>query len=144
MIGQKQVLSQTEVEAFIGRLPDAQRVDAFGYALYFVGGDRRLPFATIASSDSEFDNVSNLEREGVYRLNIGVSKETFRRLFGEREPQVVGYTELDVFMPHPHYSRQYFICILNPSGDNAEKAKRLVEEAHSIAAARWKRKQKSS
>ncbi len=44
---------------------------------------RRFPFATIVTKDyGEFDNASNLNRPGVFRLNIGVSKETFQRLFG--------------------------------------------------------------
>jgi hypothetical protein len=36
---------------------------------------RRFPFATIVTKDyGEFDNASNLNRPGVFRLNIGVSK----------------------------------------------------------------------
>lgn len=51
-------------------LPDVQREESFGYAFFFVGDDHRLPFVTIADSDSEYDRVSDLDREGVFRLNI--------------------------------------------------------------------------
>jgi hypothetical protein len=44
---------------------------------------RRFPFATIVTKDyGEFDCASQLDRPGVFRLNIGVSKETYRSLFG--------------------------------------------------------------
>ena len=44
---------------------------------------RRFPFATIVTKDyGDFDSASNLNRPGVFRLNIGVSKGTFRSLFG--------------------------------------------------------------
>src|SRR5579864_324365 len=44
---------------------------------------RRMPFATIVSKDyGDFDNSSQLNRPHVFRLNIGVSKDTFRALFG--------------------------------------------------------------
>ena len=54
----------------------------FGYIFFFHGSDRKLPFATLASSDNEYDRVSNLDRANVFRLNIGVTKETFHSLFG--------------------------------------------------------------
>ncbi len=45
-------------------------------------GSRRFPFATIVIKDyGDFDNKSNLNRPDVFRLNIGVSKETYRSLF---------------------------------------------------------------
>jgi hypothetical protein len=41
---------------------------------------RRFPFATIVTKDyGDFDNASRLDRPGVFRLNIGVSKETFAK-----------------------------------------------------------------
>jgi len=43
---------------------------------------RRFPFATIVIQDyGDFDNASNLDRPGVFRLNIGVSKATYAKLF---------------------------------------------------------------
>src|SRR5260370_37364418 len=41
---------------------------------------RRFPFATIVTKDyGDFDNASNLDRPGIFRLNIGVSKESYAR-----------------------------------------------------------------
>ena len=40
---------------------------------------RQFPFATIVTKDyGDFDNASNLDRPGVFRPNIGVSRETFQ------------------------------------------------------------------
>ena len=64
---------------------------------------KRFPFATIVTKDyGDFDNASNLNCPGVFRLNIGVSKETFAKLFaaeGEHD-----FTQLDRLMPHPVYA----------------------------------------
>ena len=133
-------MTQAEVEAFVAELENVQRVENFGYSFFFVGDDHRLPFVTIANSDNEFDNVSNLNREGVFRVNIGVSKETFTNMIAKSSSEHVDYSVLNVFLPHPHYSRQHFVCILNPSGENVETTKKLIVEAHSIAAIRLQRK----
>jgi hypothetical protein len=43
--------------------------------------DHRFPFVTLVTSDL-YDQFSNLNRPSVFRLNIGVGKQTFRSLFG--------------------------------------------------------------
>ena len=131
-------MHQTEVEKFVLGLDNVQREDNYGYVFYFVGDDHRLSFVTLANSDNEYDHVSNLNREGVFRVNIGVSKATFNTLLGESVSEV-DYTALNVFLPHPDYAKQYYLCILNPSGENVETTKKLIMEAHSIAAARLER-----
>lgn len=136
-------MTQAEVEAFVAELENVQRVENFGYSFFFVGDDHRLPFVTIANSDNDFDNVSNLNRDGVFRINIGVSKETFKKLIAEPSSELVDYSVLDVLLPHPDYSRQHFVCILNPSDENVETTKKLIVEAHAIAAVRLQRKAKN-
>jgi hypothetical protein len=134
-------MDQAEVEAFVASMQDVQRKDNYGYVFFFVGDDHLLSFVTVANVDNEWDNVSNLNREGVFRINIGISRETFDTLIGEpSEP--VDYSVLNTFLPHPEYAKQNFICILNPDGENAEKTKELIREAHAIAAKRAQRKAK--
>jgi len=132
-------MNQAEFEAWIMELPDVRREESFGYAFFFVGDDHRLPFVTIADTDSAYDQVSNLSREGVFRLNIGVSRATFERLAAGKRTDEIDDSELNVFLPHPHYAQQSFVCILNPAGGNVEMTKQLILEAHSIAAKRHKR-----
>ncbi len=104
---------------------------------------RRMPFATSVVKDyGEYDNRSQLDRPGVYRLNIGVGRDTFRTLFGYapgEEPPAgteYDYAALDTLMPHPVYAPQSFVCVLNPSAATFETVKPLLAEAWSRAAAR--------
>ena len=133
-------MKQAEVEAFVEKLDNVQREENFGYIFYFVGDDHLVPFVSIADSDNEYDSVSNLNREGVYRVNIGISRETYESLPGGSSTDNIDYSALNVFLPHPEYSKQHFVCILNPSQENAERTKQLIVEAHSIAAARLSRR----
>ena len=109
-------MNQSEVEAFVAGLENVQREDSYGYAMYFVGDDHMVPFVSIADSDNEYDAVSNLNRDGVYRVNIGVGRATYDSLFGDREVEGIDFTAINVFLPHPQYAKQNFICILKSGG----------------------------
>ncbi len=132
-------MTQTDVETYLQSLNNVQQSEAYGYQFFFVGDDHRMPFVTMANSDQEFDNASNLNRDDVFRVNIGISKPTFDSLIAEPDPQKVDQTELNVFLPHPDYAKQYFVCILSPSGENEDVTRRLIEEAHGIAVERLDR-----
>jgi len=96
---------------------------------------RRFPFATIVTKDyGDFDNASNLDRQGVFRLNIGVSKETFAKLFGAKSEY--DFTGLDRLIPHPVYGRNQWVSVLNTSNSTFESIKPLLKEAHAIAMGR--------
>ena len=100
---------------------------------------QRFPFATIVTKDyGDFDNASNLNREGVFRLNVGVSRETFRSLFGD--DGTYDFAALDRLMPHPVYGRQSWVGVLNPSAETFERVKPLLREAYEIAVARVRRR----
>jgi len=103
---------------------------------FFHGADNKFPFATIVTKDNEFDSASNLNRPGVFRLNMGVSKETFRGLFGEAEPSGIDDTALDRLMPHPVYARMYWVSVINPSAATFETVKPLLAEARKLLASR--------
>lgn len=103
---------------------------------FFHGADNKFPFATIVTKDNEFDSASNLNRPGVFRLNMGVSKETFRGLFGEAEPSDIDDTALDRLMPHPVYARMYWVSVINPSAATFETVKPLLAEARKLLASR--------
>jgi hypothetical protein len=87
-------------------------------------------FATIVTTDEhDMGNPSDLARVGVFRLNIGVGKETFQRLIGATtDPD---YAALDTVLPHPVYAKQRWIAILNPSRQTFDdQVKPLIAEAH--------------
>jgi Family of unknown function (DUF6194) len=78
----------------------------------------------------------------VFRLNIGVSRDTFRALFGPApsaesdKSTTYDFAALDRLMPHPVYAPQSWVCVLNPSPETFEAVKPLLAEAYSRVAAR--------
>lgn len=80
---------------------------------FFYDPAQMFPFATLMVNDVN-DQFSDLSRPGVYRLNIGVDKETFGALVGDGAGEY-DYTAFDTIMPHPVYGRQRWVCIVNPS-----------------------------
>ncbi len=99
--------------------------------------DRMFPFVTLVTSDA-YDKHSNLGRPGVYRLNIGVSGQTFRALFDTSEHSHAAatpdFTALNKLMPHPEYGRMHWLCILNPDDETlATQVHPLLVEAYDMA-----------
>ena len=127
------------IEYITKTFPEVETDSAFGYTFFYYRSERKLPFATLIASDQDHDRVSNLDRPGVFRLNIGISKQTFESLFGTDEINVKDYdfTALDVIMPHPEYARYHFVCVLSPSDATFEKVSVLLAEAYNIAARRY-------
>lgn len=115
---------------------DVQLVTADGSYFFFEAGDedRKFPFITLVTNDL-YDQFSNLKRLSVYRLNIGISKETFRSLFAEVDA-TYDFTALDEIMPHPVYGSMYWVCVLNPSLATFETVKDLLVESYEIAMAK--------
>ena len=124
---------------------DVATQTAYGYLFYFFGSNRKMPFATIATKDAEHETYSNLQRPGVFRLNIGVKKVTYRAMFGDppKASEAVAtpkgdydYTELDKLLPHPEYAAQSWVCVLNPGPRTLQTVKELLAESHEIATSR--------
>lgn len=114
-----------------------------GDSFFFTDSARMMPFATIVTSDDGYDSSSDLNRPGVFRLNIGVSKATFQALLGAEVDLENGYdfTALDRVLPHPDYGRQYWVCILSPSAATFETAVRpLLAEAYARSAGKSARR----
>jgi hypothetical protein len=130
---------------------------AAGDSFFFYDPDRtldpqrRLPFATIVTKDyGEFDCASHLDRPGVYRLNIGVSQDTYRSLFGRlprvRDATEAGdagqagwdYTAMDQLLPHPVYAPQSWVCVLNPTEETFQAIQPLLTEAYERAVRRYR------
>jgi hypothetical protein len=108
-------------------------------AAFFSMDDAHWPnFATIVWTDEHDDGApSNLARPGVYRVNVGVDRETFQRLVGSLENP--DYAAFDRYVPHPVYAKQRWISILNPSHVTVrETLMPLVAEGHRRLAARRK------
>jgi hypothetical protein len=110
-------------------------------------GSQRLPFVTIVTQDYEgFDTASDLSRDGVFRLNLWVSRETFRSLFGDAsalDPAAHDYTALDRVIPHPVYAAQSWVSVLNPGPASTDHVMDLLAGAHADAVRRYERRASS-
>jgi hypothetical protein len=122
-----------------------ETMTTLGYTFFFYGPDRMLPFTTIATADNEGDRVSNLDRPGVFRLNIGVSRQTFQVLFrtGKVDVSAYDFTALDTIMPHPDYAAQSWLCVLNPGDTTFQQLRPLLSEAYDLAVRRAARRKTS-
>jgi hypothetical protein len=111
------------------------------FLLYDPAGDlppeRQLPFVTIVTGD-HYDSVSRLDRPGTYRLNIGLTRATYTARFGTAPTgHEIDYAAVDTVMPHPVYSGQYWVCVVNPGPATLETVRTLVAEAHAFAARKY-------
>jgi hypothetical protein len=106
-------------------------------ATFFSLDEKHWPnFATVVWTDEHDEGTpSNLARPGVYRVNVGVDRETFQRLVGSlTDPD---YAAFDRFVPHPVYAKQRWIGILNPSHETVhETLMPLIAVGHDRLAAR--------
>src|SRR5205085_1244097 len=112
--------------------------------------ERQFPFATIVTRDyGEFDRPSRLDRAGVFRLNIGVSKETYRSLLGPQPPPpppgravetVHDFAALDQLLPHPVYAPMSWVCVLNPAAATFEAVRPLLADAYQLAVRRYEKR----
>src|ERR1051326_8725363 len=115
--------------------PDAVVGEAMNASFFSLDESMWPNFATIVTTDEhDEDGPSRLSREDVFRLNIGVSRQTYDRLVGTIDTP--DYAALDTVLPHPVYARQHWISILNPSHATFECImKALLAEAHDRLAA---------
>jgi uncharacterized protein DUF6194 len=127
---------------------DVERTEVDGNSFFFYDPEHKFPFATLVTSNL-YDHASDLERPGVYRLNVGIGRETWTERFGPPTKGTPGdhglgsgsagtwdFTALDVVMPHPVYGRMHWVCVLNPSEATFETVKPLLSEAYDLNVAR--------
>lgn len=119
----------------------------------FYNPEAKLPMGTYVltfkEKDGSNDKTSKVSHTGVYRLNLKVSNEAFRDLFGklpqrpaagETVPTGHDFTALDQAMPHPVYGWMPWICVLNPQPETFEQLKPLIQEGVELAEKQYLRK----
>ncbi len=118
--------------------PETDVLEAGGTWFCSLDPEKHFPnYATIVTNN-DYDDGSDLDREGVFRLNLGLTRATFERLLGDPlDPaSPPDYTALDTLLPHPTYAAQLWISILNPSATTfRETVIPLIAEAHDRLAA---------
>jgi len=124
---------------------------AWGDSFFFYDPDatgaenRELPFATIVVKDYPgFDTASNLDRPGVFRLNLAVGRDRFTRLFGFSPAEFAqrqadfDFSVLDRVLPHPVYAVQSWISVLVPGPDSEKQVEQLIMDAYDRARRRYR------
>ena len=121
-------------------------VESWGEKAIFYNPGRALKrgvyILTVKEKAGNNDRGSKLNRPGIYRVNLGVRKETFVKLFGAvpQRPGAGGIVEMDYdfstvdrFLPHPVYAWMGWLCVLNPSEKTFEDLKPYIQEAYEYA-----------
>ena len=127
--------------------------DAYRERSFFYNPDGSLPkgiyFATIKESDGPNDKASNLDRDGIYRLSVGVGKKQYQQLFGDvpKRPAKGEIVELDLdfsttgmIMPHPIYAWLGWVCINNPDIEKLDLLKHLLDISYQNVLAKFAKK----
>ncbi|MEU7613674.1 DUF6194 family protein [Micromonospora sp. NPDC049204] len=119
---------------------------AWGDRFFFVGPDRRQPFATVVEHDVPgFDEAGQLDRPGVFRLNLDLGRSEFERRFGfppkafEDHRDEFDFARLDTLTPHPGYALHGFASIVMPGPHLLPEIDRLLTVAHGRAVDRNER-----
>ena len=157
-------MTETEIIEYVSGLPgvvtftatkeNAAPEVAWGDTFFFYDpeGDQpanqRLPFATLVVSDYPgWDTESDLDRDGIFRVNIAIGRSDFERLVGYPPKEHaahhsgVDYAATDILLPHPTYASQGWVAILNPGQRTTTQLKSLLDNAHRLAVQRHGRRQ---
>jgi Family of unknown function (DUF6194) len=126
---------------------------SWGETSMFYNPGQALPngvyFCTIKEHDGANDKSSNLDRDDVFRVAIGLRRESYHRLFGAQpaRPEKGGIVETDddfaalnTLMPHPIYAWMGWAQILSPNIETYAEVFPLIQEAHAIAVTKFNKK----
>lgn len=141
------------VEDTLRRYPGSVELARWGERSVFHNPGGRLPhgvyFLTVKEHDGPNDTASSLDRDGVFRLSIGIGPDAYERLFGPRPPRPAkghpaetghDFLALDTVTPHPVYGWMGWIAVLNPTVDTFARVAPLIAAAQSLAAAKFERR----
>ena len=123
-----------------------------GTSLFYNPGNR-LPhgvyFCTIKDKDGDNDKASNLNRPNVFRVNIGLPKDKYLELFGEKPKRPAkgciidtghDFTAINQLMPHPIYGWMSWVCILSPTQGKFDAIYPLIKLAYESAVIKFNKK----
>jgi len=107
---------------------------------------------TFKEKDGANDKSSNLNRDNTFRLNLGISNETFINLFGKipSRPSAgniinMGYdfSVINEIIPHPVYGWMNWVCVINPTNRTFEKLVSLIDEGYKLALKKYENKKEN-
>lgn len=141
------------VEKIVNDFEGVRPKSSWGETSLFYNPGKLLPngvyFCTLKEKNGENDKASDLDRESIFRLSIGISKATYEKYFGSRpkRPAKGGiidtehdFAALNELMPHPIYGWMSWVQVLSPSESKFESILPLIAEAHSNAVIKYSKK----
>jgi Family of unknown function (DUF6194) len=141
------------VEDLCDRLDGVISKASWGETSLFYNPGYALPngvyFCTLKQHDGANDKSSNLNREDVFRVAIGVGPVAYSKLFGPRplRPAKSGvvttghdFAALNLLMPHPIYAWMGWVQILSPTVQTYGEVFPLIQDAHALAVAKFDKK----
>lgn len=138
-----------DIENYIlNNFEDVHPLNNWGEKSFFLNPKKQLKrgtyFTTLKEKDGENDKSSFLDRENVFRLNMGVTKECYLSLFAEIPERPAkgcfirgdyNFQELNRILPHPIYAWMGWISVLNPDSKIFESCKDLLNNSYNKAKA---------
>lgn len=118
-------------------VPEIARGDVFFYR-GSAGeiGSRSQPFATIVTKTYPGEPASDLDRDGSFRVNIGLRADEFARATGVERREVpsdgASYAVADEVVPHPTYARAGWVSVIDPVR-SADAVREMLTSAHARA-----------
>jgi hypothetical protein len=130
---------------------------AWGDTFFYYAPDGVLPqatqpFATIVTKNYPGDEASHLDRPGVFRVNMAAGREAFiahtGRVPRDTDAAVAAGTPapdaLDAVIAHPVYGSLGWLSVNSPGPVTGPEVRRLLEESHQLARARYLRREGST
>lgn len=143
------------IQYCLEHLTDVVEVVSWGERSLFYnpGGvlKRGVYVMTIKEKDGPNDKGSKLNRDHVWRVNVGIRPTTFQQFFGDlpkrpEKGQVVDmaydFSVMNTILPHPVYAWMGWVCVLNPSSGTFEHLKPLINEAYEFAKEKFHKRRK--
>lgn len=123
--------------------PEIAWGDTFAYCRRPDGSIPQMPFVTIVTKDYKgFDEESQLNRGGLFRLNMELGRQQFEQTFGFRPDLCDGnrarfdFTAINTLFPHPVYGKSSWACIINPDEDSRSLVESCLASAFRLAYSR--------
>ena len=139
------------------RFDGVVEMERWGERSLFYNPDFLLPhgvyFVTIKEHDGPNDKASRLDRDGVYRVSLGIGRTMYTDHFGPTptrpsKGQIVDtghdFTALDTLTPHPVYGWMGWVCVLSPTAETLSEMGTLIAEAHRLAVDKFDKRLRKS
>ncbi|MBK1792928.1 hypothetical protein JHL21_00275 [Devosia sp. WQ 349] len=130
-------VSIEDIANYVAALPDVRVDDTTADVFFFKGTEQNFPFATVVTHDQPYDDQSNLDRQGLFRLNIQTDRDTFERLFpgfdkSTSPAESFDLTAIDTLFPHPVYAKMRWVSVITPD-HSWPRCQELLRTAHGQA-----------